>query len=467
MLKKWITWANGAIAIAAGLLLLSACVFLLMSRSRFPVSELPPKKAAIQKSAFARPEDDYKAIENAPSLQLAFSPLSVQLPDLRRQLIYYGKNGRPDAKEGRPALFFSFTGNKMPNSLFPGERYYVYYDRSQTPNQYIFSPGNAPAPLWIETSIQGNQALVKVSMETEEGKVITEPKAYAEFTLPEKEYVRFGGNSWELGKWRVDGTMLARQKARWYGTDKFLEKHGGEEYKELMSKQRIDFGEGEEIYSVYVGQGDCMVWEEDRWHAVKVGEGSLNHTLMCIKKVDDRVMNLELWDVDGKGKITLNLVRANEPWAPQNLEQNFKFVGARTRSQFVFEVNKERVVLKPHDWLVLIDGNWRKIVTPKEIDDYVERRIVGPLFVFDHVERKDDKQVVVGTLFNAARTETAPIELTMQQAFTPAPAKSGPEEKKHKDKESKISPVLKGGGVSPEKGGNKEPRGQPGQRGQA
>jgi hypothetical protein len=134
-----------------------------------------------------------------------------------------------------------------------------------------------------------------------------------------------------------------------------------------------------------------------------------------VKKIDERIMNLELWDVEGNGKIVLNLLKSTESWIPQNLQQNFKFVGARTRSQFVFEVDKERVLLSPHDWLVLTETGWKKLVTPEEIDDYVDRKIVGPLFVFDKIERKDDRQMILGTLFNASRTEMAPIELSIQQ----------------------------------------------------
>lgn len=445
MFRKWISWVNYSVAATIALLLLAALAFYMMKRSDFPVSDQSVRKSPVPKNAFSRPTEEYQAI-GPPALTLNFSPLNVQLPDLRRYLVYYGKNGRPDAKSDHPALYFAFTGNKMPKPVFPGERLYLLYDRSQSPNQYIFSPSNAPTPLWIETEVQGTQAIVHVTMEADGGKVIREPRAYADFAILEKEYVRPGGTPWELGKWRVDGTMLARQKARWYGADKFLEKHGGEEYKSLMNKQRIDFGEGDEVYSVYAGQEDCLIWEDNRWHSVKAGEGTLQHTLMCIKKVDDRVMSLELWDVDGKGKMVLNLVKANEPWVPQNLEQSFKFMGARTRSQFVFEVNKERVLLRPHDWLVFTDGAWKKLSSPKEIDDYVERRVVGPLFVFDSVERKDEKQVIIGTLFNSARTETATIELPLQQAYC-AP-KGSPDEKKQKDKETKSPGVLKSG-VSP------------------
>lgn len=451
MVKKWLSWINYALAGLIGIFLFAALYNFWANPTEFSIPETTARKSEIPKGAFVRTPEEYNAI-GAPALKLTFAPLSVQLPDLRRYLIYYGKNSRPDAKEERPVLFFSFTGNKAPSSVSPGERLYVMYDKKQTPPQYVFSPNNAETPLWIEASTQGNQALVKVGMKGEADQVINEPKAYAEFSLPEKEFVRFGGASWELGKWRVDGTLLARQKARWYGVDKFIEDHGGVEYKDWEHKQRIDFGEAEEAYSVYVNQGDCLVWEDGRWKTVKPGEASLKYAMMCVKKVDERIMNLELWDVDGKGKIILNLVKANEAWMPQNLEQSFVFVGARTRSQFIFEIDDERVLLSPQDWLVLIEGAWKKLKTPEEIDAYVERKTIGALFVFDGLERRDDKQVIIGSLYNGSRTEKVVIELALQQSSQPS-GQQGPknpaEQKKQKVKETNGPSMVNTGGRSP------------------
>lgn len=446
MLKKWVTWINYSACGIIACLLLAAISFFLTRQTTFDLNEQTERKAEVPKRTFARSSQEYEAI-GAPALNLAFSPLSIQLPDLRRHLVYYGKNGRPDALGDEPALFFAFTGNKTPTPFFSGKQLYLFYDKTQNPPQYVFSPNNEPTPIWMEAVAQGNQALVKVFMRAENGQVIREPASYADFTLPEKEFARFGGGgTWELDKWRVDGTLLARQKSRWHGTDKFLEKHGGEEYKDLINKQRIDFGEGEDIYSVYVGLGDCLIWKDGRWHRVKAGEASLHYTMMCVKKIDERVMNLELWDVDGKGKITLNLVKAAEAWMPQNLEQSFKFIGARTRSQFVFEINHERMILRPHDWLILTDSGWKKLTTPQQIDDYVERKTLGPLFIFDKVERKEDRQVIFATLFNAARTEMAPLELSLQQGCgLPGQRQAGIGDKKPKAKEITPPPMPKPG----------------------
>jgi hypothetical protein len=420
MIKQWLVWTNYLIVGLSVVLIVMGLFFLFLRPSNIFVSDAPPPKTALPKRAFALPKESYDAV-GEPLLTLQFAPMSLQLPDLKRYLIYYGKNGRPDALAEKPLLHFAFTGNKVISSVIPGERLYVSYDRKLNPPQYIFSLGNTESSLWIEATAEDNEAHVKVAMKGEHGEIIREPENNASFNLPEKEYVRFGGTPWEIGKNRVDATLLARQKARWYGPDVFLGKHGGKEYADKIGKQRVDFGEGEEIYSLYVGLNDALVWDKDRWKVVKPGTESLGKPLLVVKKIEERLMSLELWDPEGKGKITLNLLKSSETQVPSSIQQNFKFVGARTRSQFVFEIGGERMLLSPHDWLLSTKDGWIKLKTPEEIDQYVERKTTGALFVFDGVERKEDHMSLMGTLYNASRTDMQPVEIPLQQN-TPPPA---------------------------------------------
>ncbi len=419
--------------IALGLVLIGVYFHFLRPTEVAPVPVSKPKLIA-PKGAFIQPTESYSKI-GAPVLKLQTFPITTKLPDLRKTLLYYGKNGRPDAKPEQTQMHFSFLGNKVPSSVLPGQKLFLYYDRSLTPPQYVFNKNNDKTCLWIEPSFhEGAGAIVSVGMCGENGEIVTEPADYARFQLPEKEMLRTGGAAWEMGKFRVDGTILARMRARWYGADKFFERHGGKEYQEINGKQRIDFGENEDLYSVYVTVGDILVWDKDRWNVVQPGEASLGKPLLIVKKIDDRLMNFELWDVDGKGKIQLNLLKSVETWMPQNLQQNFKFVGARTRSQFVFEINKERVILSPQDWLLLSEDGWKKLITPDEIDEYVNRKKIGALFVFDGVVKKEDHQVLSGIIFSPSRTESSEIEIPMQQGAT---LKSPSEEKNKKTRNIK------------------------------
>lgn len=418
MVRKWLGWVNLAIGGLAAILLLFALVMSFSRTKEFALAEVVPISTSLPKGAFVLPKQAYDAIGD-PLLSLNFSPMTMQLPDLRRYLVYYGRNTRPDADPERVLLHFSLTGKKTPVSVNAGERLYLVYDRSQQRGGYIFSPDNNETSLWVEATPKDKEALVEVGMINKRGEVIHEPKSHAEFSLPERELLRLGGATWEIGKWRVDASVLARQRARWYGEDRFIEKHGGKEFSDYFDKQRIDFGEGENFYSVYAGIGDALIWKEDRWRETTLGEESQGFPLLVPKKIEERLMNLELWDVEGKVKISLNLLRSTEAWFPQNIQRNFKFVGARTRSQFVFEVDKERMLLSPQDWLLLTESGWKKLVTSEEIDDYVTRKVTGPLFVFDGVSRKDGRQVLMGTLFNATRTDMRNIEIPVQQGGTP------------------------------------------------
>ena len=349
-----------------------------------------------------------------PFVHLQFVAPTLQLPDLRNLLVYCGKNGRPDAQLDKPMLHFSFNGLKTVVSTHAGQPLYLAYDKGAA-QKYSFSPQNRETPLWVEAAIQGTEAIVSLKMKNENGEVISTPAAFGQFKLPEKEYVRLAGSSWEIGKWRVDPTLLSRQRARWFGKDLFLEKHGGDEFQQLKEKQRIDFGEKEELYSVYVKVGDSLIWDGKKWIVLEPGRKSLGLPLMVVKKIDERLMSLELWDVDGKGKVPLNLLRSVDHFTVQQLVQDFKFVGARTKSQFVFEVRDERILLKPQDWILLTDDGWKKLATIEEIDAFVERKLLGTLFVLHDV--KDDK--LTGTLFNPTRTDAQLVELVMQAGASP------------------------------------------------
>lgn len=414
MIKTWINRIYLTLAAGAVSLMLLGVGFHLVRPGEIHLPEVRQEKTNLPKNSFAQKQAAYDAI-GEPIFSLDFVAPRMQLPDLRQKLTYYGQNGRPDADREHPFLHFSIANGVDMASVAPGTPLYLVYDNNKG-GSYHFSPNNNETALWIEAVPEQKDALVKVKMRDEKGDVVETPQTFAAFPLKEKEYVRQANAPWEIGKWRVDATLLARQKARWYGVDRFMEKHGGDEYKDVIGKNRIDFGEGdEEGYSIFVNDGAALVWDGGVWKAVKPGPESLGKPLLVVKKVDDRVMNLELWDTEGKKKVALNLLKSIETWMPRNIQDEFKFLGARTRSQYVFDVDDEKMLLSPHDWLILTDEGWKKIDTPEEVDEYVARKEVGPLFVFEGVIRKDDQQILKGTIYNASRSAIHDVELPVQK----------------------------------------------------
>lgn len=411
MANRWIRWVTVAqftfVALCMG-----TALWLSAGEERGQKSDpLPPP--SLPCCAFSPPSGDYEVI-GAPLLHLKRAPLSVRLPDLKRHLIYFGRNGRPDADPVKSQLHFAFNGNKGVAAVLPQQRLYLTYDKKLTPPQYIFSPNNSPTSLWIEAHAEGNQAVVRVGGTDKKGKLLTEPKANALFTLAEKEYGRMSPGQWELEGQRVDGTLLVRQKARWYGRDLFIDEHGGDEYSHLQGKQRIDFGEGENSYSIFIGSDDVMVWKKGRWYVVKPGEESKGLPLALIKKTEERLLTLEMWDAEGKTKIMLNLLKATEAFPSQLIPQTFKYIGPRTRQQFIFEVQRERMLLSPNDWLLYTDGKWRKLTRPEEIDDYVDRHLKGMLLIFEGMDKREGSPAMIAKMFNSARNEEQNLEVLFQ-----------------------------------------------------
>lgn len=418
MIRNWFSYLNLGLACTTVLFLLIAILLHLSRPTAIPIPDLTLEKSMLPKGAFTMEKEDYEAI-GPPLMDLQFSPMSLQLPDLKRYLAYYGKNDRPDASIEQMLLHFSFSGSKEISSIPPETPLYLVYDKDKPGIKYLFSPDNQQTSLWIEATPQEKEAAINVAMKNEAGEIIRKPEKNAKFTVPEKEFRRLHRDTWKLGKWKADGTLLSRQKAKWHGQDLFFERHGGEEYKGTQGKQRIDFGEGEKTYSVFVDVGDALAWINNRWKEIEPGEESRQYVLLAVQQIEERLMKLNLWDEGGKAKVALNLLRSMDRMSLRNIEKAFKFVGARTRSQLMFEIDKERVLIGPKDWFLLVDKTWKKLTTPEQIDDYVERRTIGPLFVIDEISREEGRQVLLGTLFNATRTNMNAIEIPLQQGASP------------------------------------------------
>lgn len=446
-MSQWISWLNCGLLGLSLFLGLAGGMFWLKRPSEMMSAYSPSRECGLPKGAFELSEEAYQRIGDS-CLALEEAQFTLQLPDLRQQLIYYGKNGRPDGASNHTLLHFSLNGNKNVVSIAPDEKLYLTYDRKSMPGRYVFSSNNEKTSLWVEAHPIDHEAQIHVVLENEKGETISEPEAFVQFRLPEKEFIRHAGTTWELGSFRVDGTLLARQRARWCGVDRFLEDHGGDEYKNIAGKQRVDFGENDDLYSVFLQAGDCLIWNENRWKVVAPGEASLGYPLVVVKKVDERLMTFELWDVEGKGKILLNLLKSTEPWTmqnPQTLQHTFKFVGARTRSQCVFEVNRERIILRPSDWLLLTAKGWKKLATEEEIDSYVKRKLSGTLFVFEGLSRKDDRQMMKGMLYSPARNDCQTIELALQSGVKPSGFKDGKEARELAEGKEVLPPGMREG----------------------
>lgn len=418
-------------------------VFLLSSKNfeDLAVPLCKQEKVSLPKNPFAQPAEAYEKIGEGP-LSLQWVPPQLQLPDLRNELLYFGKNERPDVSAGSQFFYIGLKGKGERKTVQNGERIYLAYQGAisnatlpskghpghSTPlwgesshfsskGTYTFSPDNQPTPLWFEIHPLNEEVLeISLEMLDEKGCYVESPQENRSFILSKSEGGKVQQGTWEIGGQRVDTTFLIRQKVRWIGLDVFLEKHGGEEFAFAHGRQRLDFTDAETPYVCFVKPDDFLIWKEGRWQLANPGENTLAFPLMTIKKIDEKVMLFDLWDTDGKTKLTLSVLRARDYEPMPNLEHEFKFVGAKTWAQFIVECRSQRLILRPHDWLLLTKEGWQKINSPEEVDNFVSQKISGPLFILEKMTKKNGRQVLVGHLFNTARTEVQEVELLAVQS---------------------------------------------------
>lgn len=331
--------------------------------------------------------------------------LALPVPQLNQEIIFYGVDERPGVDH--VSLLLGINNSEEYVAVDEGQRVFLSYNDGK----YYFSKGNKETALWITPELQAESVSLVVGMLDDEGKEVDFSFRPVTFVLSPKNYFRTTNKTWELGPWRVDATLLARQQARWFGKDIFMDTHGGDEYSCSKGRERIEFDSQGKVYCCYAGEGDVFVWDNNRW-IVKKAESSVKHKpLLRVNKVDDRLMSLELWDADGRAKMSLNVIKLNEYSFATHCVNDIKFLGAKTWKQCILEISGKRIIVHPHDWLLHDSSGWHKLSKAEEITDYVERRVSGELLVIDEIIRQKGSQMLKGHLFNPLRTKVAAVTL--------------------------------------------------------
>lgn len=422
MQQHLIRWLNILFFILIGVLITSGLVVLLFRKTP-EQTEILPRKTGLPPTSFC--PKDYKELGKS-GLQLEYRHPKMGVPDLRKVLNYRGRNTRPDAKD-KEVLFFSI-GNSDEVFSVPATSKQYLIPNSNPDVPYLLSPENLPSSLWFEPELNGSLVTAKVRLKDEKGETVGESNEKGSFVLTEKP-LGTQNKTFMIDNFRADPSLLARQKARWHGKDLFMEDHGGEEFEKEALKQRIVLGEGEAQYLVYVDKGDILIWKEGRWHIPAPGEPTAGFPLLRVNKIEDRVMNLELFDVSGKVKVSLNLLRLSEPpLQPLVVVQDFQFIGARTKVHSLFKVSNKREMIGPEDWFILTPEGWKKVKHGKEIDAYIEGKLQGILLIVNRIGGFNEEKWLEGTLYSRFRSQSEPIILPLRPGQKP-PVKVEEEEK--------------------------------------
>lgn len=367
--------------------------------------------------SFQSKEEAYIAL-GAPLLSLEKQTVKSQLPDLRTTLISYGISCRPDAPKEKSQILLGIRGQHVPFSIRLNEKAYIKYESKPGHQRWSFSENNAVTPIWVEPEVQQGQVIVRLKMNDAQGKTIEDPYEHSYFALAEIDLPMAGAaiQGWEIESERVDGSLLMRQKAKWYGQDRFLQTYGGDEYAFAKDRERVEFNEGENRYVCFLKAGDLLAFSNGKWCRSEPGPLSENKPLLEVKRVSEQSILFHLWDEEGKRKISLELHKTPEASMPAS-KVDIKLVGARSRRDWIAEHAAKRFLLRTDDWLLFHDGIYEKVSTQQQIDDYVAGVLRGELIVFEGIEKQGPEVCLVGNRFNDTKTKIDAVSIALYKSW--------------------------------------------------
>lgn len=369
-----------------------------------------------------------------PLEKIGQGPLSLHsrkkktiLPDMSQEVALLAKNIRPgrDAKEGSFLLLLKSSHSER--RIRNGETVFLACDPSPG-GSLLYRFSDKKTPLWIRPNfLEKDKIFLEVGlfMPSKESEVFVEEKG--QFVLQEEPF------DWSE-KFQNIVWLESLKTAKLWGPDLFLSKYGGDVFKELKNKFKIEIL-GEHVATFcFVGLGDFLIWDEGKWAPIErlalTGDKPLAH----VKAISPRSMELEVWDSDGFYpqliKLEMQSISRTVAVRPDQLPQSMRM---RTTNQVSCSLGKRRCLLKPGDWVLKTARGWRSIKMPSDREDYLRHKIRGDLCVFDSLSREQGKLVMKGHWFDEMRTQVHSFAIPVE----------GDQQAKNQARRAKKNLVLK------------------------
>jgi hypothetical protein len=338
-------------------------------------------------SSFSRscalPSIDYMKIGKGP---LAISPkgISPEFEPLVKELVVLGKNTRPDSgalSTATISIGLKTSGDQK--QLVSGQKLFLAADGGS----YKFTDEKTDLSL-LPLPMAGSEVLLQIETPEKREEVILTASAFLDRSLDEETYVQ------------------VIKKGKMWAPDLFLHQWGGDEYRDLSSKQKVEI-DGK-VY--FLSVGDLLWWDENEW---KVGKAALEDSpLAKFMSASVQGMNFEVWNPSGYSSSKIN-VALQSSRAPQKAEEVITSVRPRSGSEITCQLGKRRVIVKEGDWWIKTDRRWRSLKTAADLEAFLHHDIQGELFIFEKVENMKGKTILKGRCFDKMRTESLPISLVV------------------------------------------------------
>jgi hypothetical protein len=327
------------------------------------------------------PSIDYLKIGKGP---LAISPkgVSPELEPLVNELVILGKNTRPDSG-ALSTVCLGFKTSGAQQQLVSGQKLFLAPEGSS----YKFTDEKTDLSI-LPLPMTGSEVLLQIEMPGKKEEVILKSSALFAHSLDEETYVQ------------------VLKKGKMWAPDLFLHQWGGEEYRDLSAKHKVEIDN--KVY--FLSVGDLLWWDEGQW---KIGKAAFEDApLAKLVSTSGQEMAFEVWNSNGYVSSTFNIALQSSK-APQKAEEVITSVRPRSPSEITCQLGKRRVIVKEGDWWIKTDRRWRSLKTAADLEAFLHHEIQGELFIFEKIENMKGKTVLKGRCFDKMRTESLPLSLVV------------------------------------------------------
>jgi hypothetical protein len=249
----------------------------------------------------------------------------------------------------------------------------------------------------------GCDVLLQIESLDKKEEVVLTSSALFERSLEEEAYVQ------------------ALKKGKLWAPDLFLHQWGGEEYRDLSAKHKVEIDE--KVY--FLSIGDLLWWDGSEW---KIGKSVLEDAPLakCVSS-STQGMAIEVWNPSGFISSQINIPLQQNSRLSQKAEEVITSVRPRSASEITCQLGKRRVIVKEGDWWIKTDRRWRSLKTADDLEAFLHHDIQGELFIFEKIENMKGKTILKGRCFDKMRTESQPLSLVINtdKKMPSSPLKNG------------------------------------------
>lgn len=321
---------------------------------------------------------------------------------LRRQLAYCGPCDRPGSHG--ETLWLYLKESEQPRVVRVGEALWLDFDPALETLRARWSEPSCCSLRAEVVAIQSDRITMQVAKRSE-------LQSFFPIELPIDRSPR--ERAWEIGSHLVDGRLLMKMEARWFGPDQLLT--------ELLSAsepaQHLQFGFGARAYALPLEMGGVLYWSEGRWHRGYAAECPLLRLESC----DAGKLNLTVWDASGFHRSDLSLTKLFSPADLNSISSQIKFKGLRGQKRAQITLGAQTLVARQGDWLVKKQEGWSLLSTDETRRHWLLNNGAGEVVSIQAIERRKGRPRLIAKIYNASHVESVTAELALTLPPVSAP----------------------------------------------